>query len=343
MTPVKHTMKIRRLICYFVAFATMVSWFGKTKPMAMMLMASEDTNATTPVNMTGGKVPAKSPPEGKADRMLGALATYNDVPIIFYGRLEDQFSNAVASAAVNFSVQVYSGTEATANRGQVMTDSHGHFAISGYKGESLGLVPSKAGYALATTGTFFRYSQLDDQHYVPDPINPTVIKMWKLQGAEPLVSINQHYKVLYTDAPMNFDLLAGKMVQSGGDIKLTVIRAPGVLSARNRLGWSLRVEAVEGGLMDSNGQDSVTYAAPAKGYQPSMVFTFSTNAPYKWSGAFNTGIFVQSRNGQMYSKLGLSFRINTEPDGLVYITFGGVANANGTRNWEGDPNICKPQ
>jgi hypothetical protein len=40
----------------------------------------------------------------------------------------------------------------------------------------------------------------------------------------------------------------------------------------------------------------------------------------------------------VYSKLGLSFRINSDPDGLMNITIGGVANANGSRNWEGDPN-----
>jgi len=71
--------------------------------------------------------------------------------------------------------------------------------------------------------------------FVPDQNNPTVIKMWKLQGAEPLVNINQHYKLHYTNAPINFDLLAGKIVPAGGDIKLTVTRSPGIMSGRNRL------------------------------------------------------------------------------------------------------------
>jgi hypothetical protein len=198
----------------------------------------------------------------------------------------------------------------------------------------LGFVPRKAGYALATTGTLFKYSHLEDLPYVSDPNNPTVIKMWKLQGAEPLVGINQRYKLHCTSAPINFDLLAGQIVPSGGDIQLTVNRASGVISGRNRLDWSVHVAAVNGGLMDSGGQERVTYAAPVDGYQPTMAFVFSTNAPYKWFGGFNQGFFVMSRNGQVYSKLGLSFNINDAPDGFMSVTFSGVANTNGSRNWE---------
>src|SRR5579859_3458441 len=270
--------------------------------------------------------------------MIGILSAYNDVPIDFYGKVEDQFSNAVANAAVNFNVRVYNGIESTVKRGQVTTDANGQFTISGYKGESLGLVPAKAGYALATTGngTFFKYSHLEDQHYVPDQKNPTVIKMWKLQGAEPLVSINKNYKLYYTNAPMNFDLLTGQIVQSGGDLRITVNRPPGVISGRNELDWSVQIEAVAGGLIDAAGQERVTYLAPESGYQPSVNVSASTNG--HGVELIQQGLFVRSRNGQVYSKVGISFRINSEPDGLMYINFSGIANANGSRNWEGDPN-----
>jgi hypothetical protein len=48
--------------------------------------------------------------------------------------------------------------------------------------------------------------------------------------------------------------------------------------------------------------------------------------------------FVKSRNGQVYSKVFLSIGINQQPDEPMYVEFRGVANANGSRNWEGDPN-----
>jgi hypothetical protein len=182
-------------------------------------------------------------------------------------------------------------------------------------------------------------------HFTPDPNNPTVIKMWKLQGAEPLVSINQRYKFHYTDVPMSFDLLTGKIVPTGGDIKIMVSRSPGVVSGRTRQDWSVQVEAVDGGLIESGGQERVTYQAPEGGYQPSDSFIMSTNAPHKWFGGVDQTFFLQSRNGQVYSKVNFGISINQQPDDYVWVEFHGVANTNGSRNWEGDTSTMamKPQ
>jgi hypothetical protein len=357
-------MQIRRsiilLVAVVVALIALVLWHGGKQPVKTPPTASIETNTLPPAaaapsapmsapvhsnapvaKMAKGADLSKSPPESKGQRMLEILSTANDVPIDFYGRVEDQFGEAVADATINFNVRVYNGYESTVKRGQVTADDNGFFSITGYKGQDLGLVPQKAGYALATTGTLFKYSHMEDHPYVSDQNNPTLIKMWKLQGAGPLVSIGQHYKLHYTDTPINFDLLAGKIVPAGGDIKLTVSRSPGIMSGRNRLAWSVRVEAVNGGVMDSGGQEAVTCAAPADGYEQSMAFMFSTNAPDKWFEEFNQGFFVTSRNGQVYGKLGLSFRINRMPDDFMYITFSGIASTNGSRNWEGDANTMQ--
>ena len=286
------TMQIRRSIFGFViiiaALIALVLWYGeKQKVETPPTIAIAESNAAPPaaraasapvsvptqpnapvVNTTKGADLSKSPPMSKAERTIGLLSTYNDVPIDFYGRVEDQFSNAVAYATINFNVRVYNGYESTVKRGQVTADENGYFSITGYKGQDLGLVPHKAGYALATMGTLFKYSHMEDHPFVSDPDSPAVIKMWKLQGAGPLVNIDQHYKLHYTDTPMNFDLLTGQIVPAGGDIKLTVSRSPGAISGRNRLDWSVQIEAVNGGVMDSSGQEAVTYAAPDSGYAP---------------------------------------------------------------------------
>jgi hypothetical protein len=88
--------------------------------------------------------------------------------------------------------------------------------------------------------------------------------------------------------------------------------------------------------------DPYPYWAPGNGYQSSFEFNMSSNnVPYKWFEEFNQGFFLMSRNGQVYSKLGLSFRINRTPDDFMYVTFGGVANMNNSRNWEGDANTMQ--
>lgn len=352
-------MKIKHSILWFIAVVivlmTLVFWFKK-KPVEIPLIVSTETNATPPatttirtnmpmqvdgssLNNTGHSADVlKEYRQGainKIQAMRGVLA-YNDVPIIFYGRVEDQFSNVIADATVNFGVRIYNGYESTVESGQTISDANGFFKISGYKGESLGIGVKKEGYVFVSMNGSGIYSKLypEEQRAHPDQNNPTVIKMWKLQGAEPLVGIDQHYKLPYTAAPINFDLLAGQIVPSGGDIKITVSRPAGIISGRDPQDWSVQIEAVNGGLIETSvGEARVTYAAPNSGYEPSKTFTMS-NGSNTWYEAVHQMFFVQSRNGQVYGKVNFSLRINQNPDDFMSITLSGVASTNGSRNWE---------
>jgi hypothetical protein len=272
----------------------------------------------------------------KGGRTIIALSTYNDVPINFYGKIEDQFSNAVANATVNFSVRIYNGTESTVKRGQMTTDGNGFFTITGYRGQDLGVVPQKAGYVLATTGsgTWFKYSRMEDHPYVSDPNNSVVIKMRKLQGAESLVGISKEYKLPFTGAPLFFDLLTGKVSESGGDLQVVITRAPGSLSKRNPGDWSIEFKPVNGGIIESDDATSrVTYEAPAEGYQSSYLVQMNHENP-AWFDNIQKVFFLTSRSGQVHSKLAVDFGINADPNGSMWLQFKGAANVNGSRNWE---------
>jgi hypothetical protein len=272
--------------------------------------------------------------QDKGNQMKEGLASLNDIPIVFYGRLEDQFGSPVADAQIAGSVRIYNNIQSTVERLTTVSDENGMFQIKDGRGEGLGIIPKKEGYVLATTKTYFKYSYMYADHFIPDQSNPAIIKMWKLQGGEPLVSINQRYKFHYTDAPVNFDLLANKIVSNGGDIKITIIRSPGVVSERTLQDWSVQVEAVNGGLIESDGQEGVTYEAPESGYRPNDTFVMSTTPPHKWFGGFEQAFFFQSRNGQVYSKINFGISINQQPDDYVWVEFHGVANTNSSRNWE---------
>lgn len=359
-------MPIRRSVVLFIAVAValtvLVLKFGARKSAptsptepAQPVSGNRTAAPTPPIPTSSGSgasgaktsaapVNAPTPPQSKFDCAKEQLSIDNDQPIVFYGKLEDQFSNSIPGAVVHFEIRVLSGTEATVKRGDVVSDGSGLFTISGYHGQDLSVVPKKIGYALASLNGGGSYSLMDpdDQRVHPDLYNPVVIKMRKLQGAEPLAAINLHFKLPFTDAPILFDLLTGQVVPAGGDIKLTVTRAPGVISGGSRGDWSVKLEAVDGGIMDSGGQEAITYEAPATGYGPAMTFLFSTKPPSRWFEQFDHGFFVVSRNGQIYSKLGLSFRINKQPDSPMYVNFSGIVNAAGSRNWEGDPNTLNP-
>jgi hypothetical protein len=192
------------------------------------------------------------------------------------------------------------------------------------------------GYALASLNAGGIYSRLwpESQRVHPDPDKPIVIKMWKLQGAEPLTPIDFDYKTPYTMNPLCFDLIAGSMLPAGGDIRVTVNRPVGVISQQHPQNWSVRLEVIDGGVIMTDGkQFGITYAAPSDGYTSSELVA-SDNGSEMAHRAF----FLKSRNGQVYAKIRFSFRINRLPDSLMYIEFKGIANTNNSRNWEGDPN-----
>lgn len=297
----------------------------KVSPLRASDMAPEAGSlASTPQNSE------PVPPQDKKEQMKSGLAEVNDVPILFYGKLEDQLGNPVAGAQIAASVRIYNGFRSTVDRFSVSSDVDGLFRINHGKGESLSIVPNKTGYVLATGDTLFKYSFMYADHFTPNPNRPTVIKMWRLQGAEPLVNIDKEYKLPFTGAPIFFDLIAGIVVPAGGDFKITVNRPTGEVSEHNPQKWSIGFEVVDGGFIDTSSKESaITFAAPYGDYQPSGVFGNNNG-----TDGLDKYFFIQSRNGQVFSKLYLSLGINNKPDGLMYITFRGAANTNGSRNWE---------
>jgi len=176
-------MKVRSSVFLFIVIAValiaLVLWYGKKKPMETPT-ASVETNVapspasapTMPVsaplhaNMLSAQAASNTtvPPQNKGEQIKEGLAVLNDVPIAFYGRLEDQFGNAVSDAQIAANLRIYNDVQSTVEHLTTMSDGNGFFQIKGGKGESLGIMPKKEGYVLATTGTEFKYSYMYNGH-----------------------------------------------------------------------------------------------------------------------------------------------------------------------------------
>lgn len=348
-------MKARPPIILLVAATAVVIgivlWLGRRKSMDAPLNDSVQTAnipiATTAMNSQSGAAvqtntpvaqsPASSPvstpsSETREQQLRNELAAYNEADIVLRAQVVDQFGSPVSGATVSAVIGVNNGNRVGQDRLSTSTDSNGFFTISGRKGKDMGITVIKSGYVLADTNTYFVYSQLwpESQRFTLDPNNPVVIKMRKLQGAEPLVSINKEYKLPFTAAPIFFDLAAGESVPSGGDLKITVNRPAGEVSEHNPQKWSINLEVVGGGFIETSDQESaITFSAPEGGYVPSGIFTNNNG-----TDGLDKDFFIESRNGQVFSKFSFSMGINNEPDGMMYIAFHGVANTNSSRNWE---------
>jgi hypothetical protein len=265
--------------------------------------------------------------QGKVSKgvlMILAQRAANAEPQDFYGRVIDQYGQPISTADIAGNLRVMGGLGDGANNQtlKAQSDPDGLFQFTGIKGWRLNVIVRKGGYAISSTK--------GPSGQKTSPTDRATFTMWKLQGAEPLVGIDKTYKLRYTAAPINFDLLAGQIVPSGGDIQITVNRPAGVISGRNPQNWSIQIEVIDGGfIVTSWGEAQTTYSAPENGYESSG--TFGNN---NGIDTLDQMFFVQSRNGQVYSKVHLLLGINDTPDGLMYVTFSGVANTNGSRNWE---------
>ena len=353
-------MKIRGSIILFtaivVALIALVLWLGKKKPAEMPLPTAVQSNAVQQATLTkpssvSANVPVhtnaptassatnmvQTPMQGKWEQMQQILATQNDIPIVFYGRVIDQFDDGVANAAVNFSIGVYNGHESTEKRGQVMTDGNGFFKIEGYKGYNLGIMPEKAGYVLATRDTLFKYSHLETDPYVSSSSNPTVVKMYKLQGAERLVNFNIKTYIPIDGAPIRFDLKDNKQVQSGGDLIINIQSSPEP-NFQTGYDWKASIRMADGGIIqntDGLGLDKM-FQAPNSGYQPEFDLSFQKGTQ-QWTSRFIDCFYFTTQNNQAYGKMAISIITDRVENDAIPVSLTGYLNPSGSRNLEIDP------
>jgi hypothetical protein len=346
-------MKIRPSIILFigiVAVLIVLLLWGK-KPVEPSLAVSAETNveqsATTAPSSPGsamvitnaapGKYVSKanlSPSinQPKADNPREGLAALNDVPIVFYGRLEDQFGNPVVGASINGTTVIYNGTSSGAERVSTISDANGFFQLNAGKGESLGIMPYKDGYVLATKGTSFKYSYMYADHFTPDQNNPTVIKMWKLQGAEHLIHFQSEIRVPIDGSPVQLDLQTGKQVTSGGDIVIQVesVSNPNVVQEYD---WQVKIEAINGGLISSGDSFDQMFQAPETNYSPEFNITYQKKGA-TWSTTFIGSFYFTSRNSGCYGKLGIEFLSDVVKNGTIPVILNSYINPNSSRNLE---------
>jgi hypothetical protein len=352
-------MKIRREIIWLIIVTIVVITLILCRKKGSLLLPTHETGIRTNalasengalITSQSQSIPSNAPAEiggtdhqntpslSKTEKLIGILSTLNDTPIVFYGKIQDQFSNVVAGAMVNFDVRVINGFEATAKRGHIVSDVDGLITIEGYRGQDLAFNIQKEGYTFVSMNGSGNYSQLspEDQRAHPDPKNPTIINMWKLQGPEPLLNIKKAFRLSFNENPIHFDLVSGNVVPAGGDLEVIVSRDPGIITQRheNHKDWSIKLIPVDGGIIETDYHIAqVTFEAPASGYEGSYFAQMNRDEP-GWFDNIQKDFFLMSRNGQVYSRLSFDFKINDDPNDPLYFGFKGVANTNSSRNWE---------
>ena len=119
----------------------------------------------------------------------------------------------------------------------------------------------------------------------PDPNNPVVIKMWKLQGGEHLVHFQTEIHVPIDGSPVDLDLQTGQALHNGGDLIIKVKTTP-TPNIRQRYDWQATIQSIAGGLISSSQDFERMLQAPDTGYDSEFDIAYLKDVK-PWSTTFN--------------------------------------------------------
>jgi hypothetical protein len=281
----------------------------------------------------------KSYRAGEIDKgvaMAEIMVLKNNQAQDFYGKVVDQYGQPVSTAEV--SLQVHQ-TEERGGTFKTQTDAKGLFQFTGIRGESLSVIPSKAGYQIEGHGLGTKGQNGPETK----PDQRMVYTMWKLKGPEPMIHKEfASRKIIPDGRTYTIDLLKNEIVEgtNGGDLRIRIHRPPN-LKPREKFDWTFAMQAVDGGFIEVT-NDIYLNEAPASGYLPEYgilrhatdVVNYATRELYRTDRTF----FLKSRGGQLYGHFKI---LELDPDfrskGMAVLRLDYYVTPAGSRNLEFDP------
>jgi hypothetical protein len=299
-------------------------------PLATPASASvQASNPGVPQQITDAETRYRQGLISKEQAVQEIMLERNKQPLDLYGKVVDQSGAPVVGAKVEGSVLL--NVDVTRSGGETHvthTDSEGRFNFIGLHGVKLGISPQKEGYLYD-----LKLPSRRPDDYEPDPNNPVVFTMWKLQGAEPLTHTGFKSRVPYDGTPAVFSLQTGKKITDGnGDLRISLTRTPSqVRRGLDKYDWKAAVEIPGGGILPEN--DPYPYLASETGYLPKFETNMSSNA-VPWESELRQNFYFRNPQGQ-YGRLTVDLSTgSTRPD--TGITVEASINPTGSRNLETD-------
>lgn len=291
--------------------------------------ASQPTVAKT--NPASVPPPAANPVNPKVAQMEAMVAAENARSLDFYGKVIDQHGDPVAGVKVKAGVGLIVSFDSSGGKDYYTeTDTAGRFSFVGIHGAGVGFILTKEGY------TFNQRQPASSRpnDYVPDPNNPVIFHMWKLKGAEPMVSYSVSTAIPCNGTPTSYDLLTGKKVSSGGDFVITLTRNPVNIDRGQPFDWSVTLSFPGGGLMEVNAL--YPNEAPADGYQPSVTINMPKDMK-NWDAALNRAFYFKIDGGKNYGRMTVNIQADFQPPPTYFGAGVHINPTPGDRNLEFDP------
>lgn len=356
-------MKKRIIIVVIIAVVALLVWLLLSRPeQTPTTAASSKPAAPDDKEASVAAVPSApavtdadlqaTPLKGPVDAVKKRIADIRDglgyinQPIKFYGLVIDQDERPLSGVKVALSamhaIEALPGVQGSRSEEILrVTDSTGRFSLTDASGNDVSVKSIELpGYELSPkTKRGFSYYGTQDIHK-PDAQAPVVFHMWKVVGAERLITADKFYGMVPDGRSYAVDVLNAKKVEGGnaGDFKVSIKR-PAQIAAGSKYDWSCLIEGIGGGVIET--QDEFMYRAPETGYQSRYeVNAFASDA--QWSDRAKRLLYLKSRDGKVYARLEVEILSNYQEKAVFSVKY--YANPSGSRNLEYDPlqNVAKP-
>jgi hypothetical protein len=274
------------------------------------------------------------------------LAQRDNVPIDFYGKVEQQDGTPISGATVEFRLSridphlLSDRDPIAAETFQRSTDENGLFSAIGLIGTSLQVTAvDKPGYRSdLKVSRSFEYSPRFDvrtRHHA-DPANPIIFLMWKKTGTEALVQRERTFGVRPDGTPITIDLLTGKSQPARsptGDLLVSLKRPEGLLYPSSPFEWEFEIKGVNAGIVET--KEIFAYEAPESGYESGYKYQLRTTTG---EGGYTEKrkYYVRGRDGSFYASLEVVANSNADTSGEAWGAFNMKyrLNPRGSRNLE---------
>lgn len=304
------------IICICVlAFCLWLAWHRHGNQDATVRQTEQQTVASTQAPNRHDLPPeaalaAASRPPLQSSSTVSSIQPTNDtspeiapdwqVPIEFYGKVEDENDQPIAGATVQFhwtETPTEAMEEKPGETTAAISDGNGLFSLHGARGPSLSVDVSKDNYYTSRTNPWSFFYTLKG-HFSPDALNPVIFHLRKkTEGASLIVADFPNFahivQLHHDGTPVELDLFNGKQTSAGsGQVKLELWRD---VSAPNAsvFDWKCQISVPNGGIVQCN--DEFGFQAPESGYESSFVVDMpATNQ--NWQTELRTSFYIKTPN-----------------------------------------------
>ena len=282
---------------------------------------------------------------GMIDRIkkLMAITSVVNAPIVFYGKVIDQFGQSVDGVRVAVSYNTWSVPNLIEQSPKRQTahfssDANGAFVVKDIQGASMTVTLEKEGYELAPhSEVTFAFDPTAQNPHRPNPTKPVVYQMWKRQGAMEL-------RGFYNRGMIPAD---GKSIWITEDVdklsraelphtilKLTVNREKRVVTFGDKspYKWGFEINMLGGGIQTT--EDAFLYEAPAANYSPKLSIIHEAG-DINWLWEQRVVFYFKTSSGK-YGH-GEVFFSNWQNQEEIYCECSLTWNPDGSRNLESKP------